>query len=127
MKLFQGFRLARALSELSADFERRSSLPGFSERELEGISSLSIYGPMQVRKWKSRLAGYDRQSITRALLRHIHRANRRGDLQAHRALIAMWRALAAEDVATSERDWMRLEFGLEPAEKSTWVVVRHPY
>lgn len=127
MKLLERFRLARALRRLSAGFEIYASLPGSMEREWGRLHGLPTYGPLQVRNWKSQLAGYDRHHVTNGLLHHIKQAKRRGDLQAHRAGVAMWHALTSEGLATSAADWMCLEFGLEPVWRSGWVDVRYPY
>ena len=127
MKLLQRFRLARALRRLSAGFEMYARLPGSTEREWGTLDGLPPYGPLEVRNWKNELAGYDRHHVTNGLLRQIKHAQQRGDLQSHRARVAMWHALASEGLATSAADWMCEEFGLEPVQKPGWFEVRYPY
>jgi len=85
-----------------------------------------MYGQLQAGKWKNQLALYDRHHVTHVLLCNVKQAKRRGDAQAHSALIALWHALAAEGVASSSTDWMHLEFGFEPPRKSPWITARYP-
>jgi hypothetical protein len=126
MTLLQRFRLARALRHLGAIFETLSRLPRMAELQSEGLHGLPMYGQLQASRWKNQLALYDRHHVTRVLLSNVKQAKRRGDAQAHSALIALWHALAADGVASSATDWMYLEFGFELPQRSSWITSRYP-
>lgn len=118
MKLLRRFRLARALRNLVPIFETLSRLPQPADLQSEGLYGLPMWGQLQAGKWKNQLACFDQQHVTRALLRDVKQAKRRGNAQTHSALVALWQALAAEGVAASATDWMYLEFGVRSFQKS---------